>query len=48
MSKKEREKALGSLDTSEYYYNFVNLTIERLGFFPVKRTQLIDELHFDK
>ena len=43
ISKEERDKAVGSIETNDNYDYFVELVIQELGFYPEKRTRLIDE-----
>lgn len=43
----EYKEAKGELNTRNSYLMFVALVVERLGFFPEKRTQLVDELIFE-
>ena len=49
INKVEREEALrySTMSTEDNYNAFVMLVTEKLGFFPEKRTQLIDELVFE-
>lgn len=47
MSKEERDDLVGSLDTMNNYDYFVELVINKLGFMPDKRTQLIDTNNFE-
>lgn len=42
MSKEDRDKAVGEINTLSNYDRFVELVCERLGFVPEKRTRLID------
>ena len=42
ISKTERDKAVGEIDTTKNYDRFVTLVCENLGFIPEKRTKLID------
>ena len=43
LTKEERDAAVGAIETADSYDLFVNLVINRLGYYPKKRTQLIDE-----
>lgn len=47
ISMAEYKEAKGELNTKNSYLMFVALVVERLGFFPEKRTQLVDELVFE-
>lgn len=42
ISKEERDKAVGDIETSSSHNRFVELVIEKLGFYPEKRTRIID------
>ena len=42
ISRKERSKAIGEIDTDSNYERFIELLVNRLGFIPEKRTKLID------
>lgn len=42
ISKKERNQAIGEIDTDSNYENFIELLLSKLGFIPEKRTRLID------
>ena len=46
ITKEERNDAVGNLNTVESYSCFVSLVVEKLGFYPDKRTRLIDERYF--
>ena len=48
MTKEERDYLVGSLDTMDNYDYFVELVIDKLGYMPDKRTQLIDTNDFSK
>ena len=48
MTKEERDELVGSLDTMNNYDYFVELVINKLGYMPDKRTQLIDTNDFSK
>lgn len=48
MTKEERDDLIGGLDTMDNYDYFVELVIEKLGYMPDKRTQLIDTNDFSK
>ena len=48
MTKEERDYLVGSLDTMDNYDYFVELVIDKLGYMPDKRTQLIDTNDFIK
>lgn len=48
MTKEERDYLVGSLDTMDNYDYFVELVINKLGYMPDKRTQLIDTNDFSK
>lgn len=48
VSKEERDELVGSLDTMDNYDYFVELVIDKLGYMPDKRTQLIDTNDFSK
>lgn len=43
----EKQNALGAISVEQGYDRFVELVIEKLGFYPEKRTRLIDEISFD-
>ena len=43
LTKEERDAAVGAIETADSYDLFVNLIINKLGYYPKKRTQLIDE-----
>ena len=43
LNKKERDEAVAGIDTGECYDLFVELVVEKFGYFPQKRTQLKDE-----
>ena len=43
LTKEERDAAVGAIETADSYDLFVDLVINRLGYYPKKRTQLIDE-----
>jgi hypothetical protein len=49
ISKQERDTLLGAaVDTScDSFEKFITLTITRLGFYPEKRTRLIDEINWE-
>lgn len=47
ISEEEYISAKGHLETSEGYERFVELAIQKLGFYPDKRTRLIDVIRFD-
>ena len=46
--KEERDAAVGAIETADSYDLFVDLVINRLGYYPKKRTQLIDEKDWAK
>lgn len=48
ISKKERDEAVGAIDTKQQYDKYIDLLIEKLGFVPEKRTQLVYEIEFEK
>lgn len=48
ISKSERDKQVGAIDTSEYYNNYLGLLWERLEYEPEKMTKLIPEIYFEK
>lgn len=43
LTKKEWQRAMGEVDTEKAYAVFQELQYERLGFIPVRRTQLVDK-----
>jgi hypothetical protein len=43
LTKEQRDQAVGEIDTYDAYVKFVELVEEALGFFPDKKTLLIDE-----
>lgn len=43
LTKEERDAAIGAIETADSYDLFVDLVINKLGYYPKKRTQLIDE-----
>ena len=47
ISKEERDKYVGEIDTNTNYNIFIGLVIDKLGFLPDKRTRLIDCKYFD-
>lgn len=47
ISKEEKEKAQGMINTDSSYDRMVALCIERLGFYPEQRTQIIDINYFE-
>lgn len=46
LSREERNKAVGLIDTKDNYEIFVALVSEKLGYMPDKRTMLINERYF--
>lgn len=44
ISKAERDRLIGEKDTGANYDRFMELVGERLGYFPLKQTQLIDDV----
>lgn len=46
ITKEERDKALGEINTGDAYERFQKLTISKLGFMPIKRTRLYDDIFF--
>lgn len=48
ITKKEWQEAMGEVNTEEAYANFQDLLYERLGFIPIRRTQLIDSACAEK
>lgn len=46
ISRKEYQEAQGEIDTAKAYNKFQELLYERLGFIPIRRTQLIDGIQF--
>lgn len=48
ITKEERDDLVGGLDTMDNYDYFIELVIDKLGFKPDKRTQLIDTNNFNK
>ena len=47
LTKEERNKAVGEIQTEGCYDKFVSLLKERLGFIPEKRTRLIDTVEWN-
>lgn len=47
ISKEERDKSVGEVECENNYSAFVTLVIEALGFYPDKRTRIIDEEIFN-
>lgn len=47
LTKEERNKAVGEIQTEGCYDKFVALLIEKLGFIPEKRTKLIDTVEWN-
>lgn len=43
ISKEERNKAVGEIDSDSSYERFIELLVNKLGFVPEKRIRLIDE-----
>lgn len=48
ISKEERDQAMGAISTGNAYERFQKLAISRLGFMPVKRTRLYDDIFWEK
>lgn len=42
ISREERNKAVGEINTDDCYSRFIELLVEKLGYVPEKRTKLID------
>lgn len=43
ITKEERDKYIGEINTCNFYEEYKDLVIERLGFYPIKRTRLMDD-----
>lgn len=48
ITKEERDQAVGNINTTSMYHYYCALVIEKLGYMPDKRTQLIDTNDFSK
>lgn len=48
ITKKEWQEAMGEVNTEEAYANFQDLLYEKLGFIPIRRTQLVDNVCAEK
>lgn len=47
LSAKAAQEAKGEIDTTQAFYDYQELLLERLGFIPVRRTQLVEEQNWN-